>query len=70
MSATILVVDDHALFRDGVRGLLERKGFRVVGEAGDGREAQAAVRELSPDVVIMDITMPGMDGISLKTCGF
>jgi len=64
MSATILVVDDHALFRNGVRGLLERKGFRVVGEAGDGREAMAAVRELSPDVVIMDITMPNLDGIA------
>jgi LuxR family maltose regulon positive regulatory protein len=64
MSATILVVDDHAMFREGVRGLLERKGFRVVGEAGDGREAMAAVRELSPDVVIMDITMPNLDGIA------
>jgi DNA-binding NarL/FixJ family response regulator len=64
MSATILVVDDHVLFRDGVRGLLERKGFRVVGEAGDGREALAAVREFAPDVVIMDITMPNLDGIA------
>jgi DNA-binding NarL/FixJ family response regulator len=64
MSATILVVDDHAMFRDGVRGLLERTGFRVVGEAGDGREALDAVRELSPDVVIMDISMPNLDGIA------
>jgi LuxR family maltose regulon positive regulatory protein len=64
MSATILVVDDHAMFRDGVRGLLERTGFRVVGEAGDGREALDAVRELSPDVVIMDISMPNVDGIA------
>jgi LuxR family maltose regulon positive regulatory protein len=64
MSATILVVDDHAMFRDGVKGLLERKGFRVVGEAGDGREALAAVREWLPDVVIMDITMPHLDGIA------
>jgi len=64
MKATILVVDDHAMFREGVRGLLERKGFNVVGEAGDGREAIAAVRELSPDLVVMDITMPDIDGIA------
>ena len=64
MNASILVVDDHAMFREGVKGLLERRGFRVVGEAGDGREAIAAVRELSPDVVIMDVSMPNVDGIS------
>lgn len=64
MSATILVVDDHAMLRHGVRGLLERKGFRVVGEAADGRQAATAARELSPDVVIMDITMPDLDGIA------
>jgi DNA-binding NarL/FixJ family response regulator len=64
MSATILVVDDHAMVRDGVRRLLERSDFKVVGEAGDGEEAMRAVRELSPDVVIMDITMPNVDGIS------
>jgi DNA-binding NarL/FixJ family response regulator len=63
MSATILVVDDHVLFREGVKGLLERKGFRVVGEAGDGRQALEKVRECSPDVVVMDITMPNLDGI-------
>ena len=63
MKATILLVDDHAMFRDGVKGLLERSGFEVIGEAGDGRQALAAVRELSPDLVIMDITMPNVDGI-------
>jgi DNA-binding NarL/FixJ family response regulator len=63
MSATILIVDDHALYREGIRGLLKRKGFRVVGEAGDGREALEKVHELSPDVVVMDITMPNLDGI-------
>ena len=63
MSATILIVDDHALYREGIRGLLQRKGFSVVGEAGDGREALEKVRELSPDVVVMDITMPNLDGI-------
>ena len=64
MRATILVVDDHAMFRDGVRRLLKRRGFDVVGEAGDGREAMAAVRERSPDLVIMDISMPDLDGIA------
>lgn len=63
MSATILIVDDHALYREGIRGLLKRKGFCVVGEAGDGREALEKVRELSPAVVVMDISMPNLDGI-------
>lgn len=63
MSAKILLADDHAMFRKGLRGLLEKKGFRVVGEAGDGREALEKARELSPDVVVMDITMPNLDGI-------
>ena len=63
MSAKILLVDDHAMFREGVRGLLERKGFLVVGEANNGREAIEKARELSPDVVVMDITMPELDGI-------
>ena len=59
----VLLIDDHALFRDGVRRLLSRKGFRVVGEAGNGREAIVKVQELSPEVVVMDITMPDLDGI-------
>lgn len=59
----ILLVDDHALFRDGVRSLLEARGAEVVGEAGDGREALEAALRLRPDVVLMDITMPGMDGL-------
>ena len=64
MKTTILVVDDHAMFRKGVRQLLELNGFHVVGEAGDGREAMAAVLELSPELVIMDITMPDIDGVA------
>ena len=64
MTATILVVDDHEMFRDGIRRLLERNGFNVIGEAGDGREAMAAVSELSPDLVVMDISMPNVDGIT------
>jgi two-component system response regulator NreC len=60
----ILLVDDHPIFRAGLRTLLNtQQDMEVVGEAGDGAEALARVRELAPDVVIMDITMPGMDGL-------
>ena len=64
MAISIFLVDDHPLFRKGLRILLEEQAdFRIVGEAGDGREAIGRVRKLSPDVVIMDITMPDLDGI-------
>lgn len=59
----VLLVDDHALFRDGVRSLLGARGVEVVGEAGDGERAVEAALRLRPDVVLMDITMPGMDGL-------
>lgn len=60
----VLVVDDHALFRKGVTGLLRgSEGFTVVGEAQDGREAVAKTQALTPDVVLMDIYMRGMDGL-------
>lgn len=60
----ILVVDDHALMRDGIRALLAMDGnIEIIGEASDGREAIEKVQELSPDVVIMDIAMPIMDGL-------
>jgi DNA-binding NarL/FixJ family response regulator len=60
----VLVVDDHALVRTGVRFLLSTvEGIEVVGEAEDGRQAVALVQELKPDVVIMDVALPGMDGL-------
>jgi DNA-binding NarL/FixJ family response regulator len=59
----IFVVDDHSLFRDGVISLLEAGGHTVVGQAGDGQGAVEAIRGLKPDLVIMDIKMPVMDGI-------
>ena len=60
----VLVVDDHALLRDGIRALLSvHDDIEVVGEATDGREAISLVRQLSPDVVLMDIAMPLMDGL-------
>ena len=60
----ILLVDDHPLFRKGLHLLLEEeKDLNVVGEAADGQAAIEMARKLSPDVVVMDITMPGLDGI-------
>ena len=60
----VLLVDDHPVMRDGLQQLLERTGeFEVVGHAGDGEEAERMARELVPDLVIMDVLMPGRDGI-------
>src|SRR3989337_3155027 len=59
----VLLADDHPLFRDGVRSLLETRGVEVVGEAGDGQEALEAAVRLKPDVILMDITLPPMDGL-------
>ena len=60
----ILIADDHALFRDGLRSLLASQGHEVVAEARNGREAIELVREKMPDLVLMDISMPEMDGIT------
>ncbi len=59
----VLLVDDHDLFRTGLRNLLEQEGVAVVGEAAAGDEALRFVRELQPDVVVMDLNMPGMTGV-------
>ena len=60
----VLVVDDHAILRDGIRSLLERQeDIKVVGEAGNGREALTRVSELRPDLVLMDVAMPEMNGL-------
>ena len=59
----LVIVDDQSLLRTGLRLILEQHGFEVVGEAGDGRDGVALVRELAPDVVLMDVRMPDMDGI-------
>jgi DNA-binding NarL/FixJ family response regulator len=60
---TVLLADDQELVRSGFRLMLELAGIEVVGEAGDGAEAVALVRDLRPDVVLMDVRMPGTDGI-------
>lgn len=61
----VLVVDDQELIRTGLRGILrERYGFAIVGELGTGNEVTRAVDRLEPDVVVMDVRMPGIDGIT------
>jgi DNA-binding NarL/FixJ family response regulator len=59
----IVLVDDHQVLRDGIRRSLEDAGETVVGEAGDGEEAIAVVAETEPDVVLMDLEMPVLDGV-------
>jgi DNA-binding NarL/FixJ family response regulator len=60
---TVLLADDQELVRAGFRLILELEGFDVVGEAGDGAQALELARSLEPDVVLMDVRMPRMDGI-------
>jgi DNA-binding NarL/FixJ family response regulator len=59
----VLLADDHQLFREGMRSLLEVRGFEVVGEARNGREAVEQARRLRPDLVLMDLTMPEVNGL-------
>jgi len=65
MPVRILLVDDHALVRQGLRSLLAQEGFSVVGEASDGLEAMEKIRSLSPDIVVMDISMPAQNGLNV-----
>ncbi|CCH30302.1 response regulator transcription factor [Actinosynnema sp. NPDC047251] len=61
----VVIVDDHPVVRDGLRGMLAAAGdVDVVGEAADGAEAEAVVRAKNPDVVLMDLRMPGVDGVT------
>ena len=64
MEIKILLCDDHRIFREGLKTLINgRKGMRVIGEAADGAEGVKKARQLAPDIVIMDISMPGLNGI-------
>jgi len=61
----ILIIDDHALFRGGLEGLLERRGIKVVAQTGDGNKGLALAQELTADVILLDLRMPGMGGIEV-----
>ena len=67
MSVRVLVVDDHSAVRVLIRRVLEADGMRVVGEAADGPAALLAAAELRPDLVLMDVLLPGRDGISVAS---
>ncbi len=60
----LVIADDHALFRDSLKSLVAARGLEVVGEASNGREAVALARQLEPDIVLMDLAMPEMDGLT------
>jgi DNA-binding NarL/FixJ family response regulator len=65
MRGSIVVVDDHAGFRACARRLLESEGYRVLGEAADGATALSAARELQPDMMLVDVCLPDIDGFEL-----
>ncbi|MEA2693353.1 MAG: hypothetical protein QOJ16_2740 [Acidobacteriota bacterium] len=60
----ILIADDHTLFRESLKSVLTSRGFEIVGEAREGQEAVDLARRLAPDLVLMDLAMPGLDGLS------
>ena len=65
MPQTVLIVDDHAGFRRAARAVLEAEGFDVIGESTTGAEAIAAVERVRPDLVLLDIGLPDLDGIEV-----
>jgi DNA-binding NarL/FixJ family response regulator len=65
VTTTVLIVDDHPSFRASARALLQAEGFEVVGEAEDGARALQAVEELRPDVVLLDVQLPDLDGFEV-----
>ena len=63
MAIRVLIVDDHPLTRDALAGLLMQHGFDVAGHAADGEEAVQVARRLQPELVLLDLSMPGVDGL-------
>jgi DNA-binding NarL/FixJ family response regulator len=66
VATTVLIVDDHPSFRASARMLLESEGWEVVGDAEDGERALAAAERLRPDVVLLDVQLPGLDGFAVS----
>ncbi len=67
MRDRLLIVDDHASFRQSARLLLEAEGYDVIGEAQDGRSALSAAEDLQPDVVLLDVFLPDVDGFEVAS---
>jgi len=67
MKRTILIVDDHPVFRASARRMLEAEGFEVIGEAQDAQSAFSALRERKPDVVLLDVQLPDLDGFDVAS---
>jgi DNA-binding NarL/FixJ family response regulator len=67
MAKTVLIVDDHASFRRAVRLVLEYEGYEVVGEAADGEAALTLAADLTPELVLLDVHMPGLDGFEVAS---
>jgi DNA-binding NarL/FixJ family response regulator len=67
MPASVLIVDDHAGFRLSARRILEADGYEIVGEAEDGRSAIEAARRLGPDIVLLDVQLPDLDGFEVAS---
>lgn len=65
MPRTVVIADDHPSFRASARAILESEGFQVVGEAEDGADAIASTRALGPDVLLLDVQLPDMDGFDV-----
>jgi len=65
MNLKVLIIDDHRLFREGLQSLLQRRNIDVVAAVGDGNEGLRLAKELSPDVILLDMRMPIIDGISV-----
>jgi DNA-binding NarL/FixJ family response regulator len=65
MPKTVVIVDDHPSFRASARAILEAEGFDVVGEAEDGASGIVAARALHPDVILLDVQLPDMDGFAV-----
>jgi DNA-binding NarL/FixJ family response regulator len=65
--SSVLVVDDHAGFRASARRMLESEGYRVIGEAVDGESALSLVGELHPELVLLDVYLPGIDGFEVAS---